>query len=569
MSQSLSVRRNLLLLPLLVLVAAALPYFVNLGKSALWDGNETFYAETPREMLETGNLLAPQFNYEPRPQKPPLTYWAVLLGYKIVGIRELGVRLPGAFAVVGILLFTFGMGRMLYSPRAGLLAAAILATTLRIYILARKLPIDLLLLFWLTGTAYFIIRAAQKDLKRDWLLAYLFAGLGFLTKGPIAWALPGLSYVVWSLWMRRFKFRGVHPLAGISILALVTVPWYLMMYLGHRWIYIADFFLQDNFARFATEVRGPVRGPFYYFPVLFGDFFPWSILLIAVAAALWFGRSTLRSRDSLSCGLPLVWCGITFLLFSISKNKQEYYIAPLYPVMAALLGGVMDRSLLPGSALYDRLRSYWRGLFLVVALLFLAIAALLPFLLPALIPNGPIMLHYVPTALLISAAAVLIWEVRRCRLESCVISTAISLWLVFILSGAVYLPALEPLRPVKEICRAIEARVQSGDEIGYYRAAVPSMLFYLRRPIYSVSDPDTMVRMFEGTKRVFCVLGERDFDYFTGKRALGLHVINRYQQLPTQLHTMLGNKRPTGEDLLLVTNRPPDIYSDKDRGKNQ
>jgi 4-amino-4-deoxy-L-arabinose transferase-like glycosyltransferase len=312
-----------------------------------------------------------------------------------------------------------------------------------------------------------------------------------------------------------------------------------------------------------------VRGPFYYFPVLFGDFFPWSILLIAVAVALWLGRSSLRSRDSLSYGFPLVWCGITFLLFSISKNKQEYYIAPLYPLMAALLGGVMDRSLLPGAALYHRLRSYWQGLFLAVALLFLAVAALLPFLLPALIPDGPIVLHYVPTALLLSAAAGLIWEMRRCRLERCVIWIAISLWLVFTLSGAVYLPALEPLRPVKEICRAVEARVQSGDEIGYYRAAVPSMLFYLRRPIFSVSDPDTMVRMFEGAQTVFCVLGEQDFDYFTGKRALGLHVINRYQQLPTQLSTMLGKKRPTGEDLLLVSNRPPDLHSDTDRGKDQ
>ena len=568
MSQSSNVRPNLLLLQLAGLLAVALPYVVNLDKSALWDGNETFYAETPREMLETGNLLAPQFNYEPRPQKPPLTYWAVLLGYQVVGIRELGVRLPGAFAVVGTLLFTFGMGRMLYSPRAGLLALVILGTTLRVFILARKLPIDLLLLFWLTGTAYFLMRAAQKDSRRDWLLAYLFAGLGFLTKGPVAWALPGLSYIVWSLWMRRFKFRRVYPLAGIGILAVVTLPWYLMTYLSHRWIYIADFFLQDNFARFATEIRGPVRGPFYYFPVLFGDFFPWSILLIAVAAALWFERKALRSHDSLSYGFPLVWCGVTFLLFSISKNKQEYYIAPLYPVMAALLGGVMDRGLLPGTALYDRLRSYWRGLFLVIALLFLAIAALLPFLLPALIPDGTIVLHYVPSALLLSAAAALIWEVRRCRLERCVISIVISLWLVFILSGAVYLPALEPLRPVKEICRAIEAQVQSGDEIGYYRAAVPSMLFYLRRPIFSVSDPDTMVRKFEGANRVFCVLSEQDFDYFTGKRALGLHVINRYRQLPTQLGTMLGKKRPTGEDLLLVSNRSPNVHSNTDRGKN-
>ena len=93
------------------------------------------------------------------------------------------------------------------------------------------------------------------------------------------------------------------------------------------------------------------------------------------------------------------------------------------------------------------------------------------------------------------------------------------------------------------------------------------MLFYLRRPIFSVSDPDTMVRQFEGARRVFCVLGERDFEYFTGTRDLGLYVINRYQQLPTQLGTMLGKKRSTGEDLLLVANRP-DAPNNAAGGKN-
>src|SRR5512144_953855 len=99
----------------LALAAVALPYFVNLGSSALWDSNETFYAETPREMMETGNYLAPLFNYAPRTQKPPLTYWWILPGYWAVGVRELGVRLPVAFAVAGSLLFTFGIARRLFS----------------------------------------------------------------------------------------------------------------------------------------------------------------------------------------------------------------------------------------------------------------------------------------------------------------------------------------------------------------------------------------------------------------------------------------------------------------------
>ena len=63
---------------LLVLLALAIcPYFIDLGGSAIWDANEAFYVETPREMIERGDYVSPTFNYEPRLNKPVLSYWIV------------------------------------------------------------------------------------------------------------------------------------------------------------------------------------------------------------------------------------------------------------------------------------------------------------------------------------------------------------------------------------------------------------------------------------------------------------------------------------------------------------
>ncbi len=542
----------------LILLILAVPYFVNLGKSALWDGNETFYAETPREMLQTGDYLAPMFNYEPRPQKPPLSYWLVLLSYKVVGIREVGVRLPGAVAVAGTLLFAYGMARTLFSTRAALLAAAILATTLRLFVLARKLPIDILLIFWLTGAAYFFMRSVIKESRRDCFLAYLFAGLGFMTKGPVAWAIPGLSIILWSLWARRFKLRAFHPLAGTAILAAVALPWYLWTYIHHGWTYITDFFLQDNLARFALDIRGPVRGPWYFCGVYFTDFFPWSLLSIAAAIHLWMERKALRPQNALAYGFPLFWCAVTFLLFSVSKNKQEYYIAPLYPLAAVLLAGITDRNLPERERIPGGLRTGWTVLFCAVALVFLAVGVLFPYILPALVPDSSRALRLAPTLLLLSAAALLVWQVLRARLTASLVVVAAAVWAAFLLAGAFYLPALEALRPVKAICRAIEAEAGRGDEIGYYRAAVPSMVYYLRQRIFSISDPPTMQQKLESAARVFCVLGDRDYLYFKDSCKLTLYVIHRYQQLPTQLSLLLGKRSPTGEgeELLLVSNQP-------------
>ena len=35
---------------ILLLLGASVPYFVNLGVSSIWDANEAFYAQAPREM---------------------------------------------------------------------------------------------------------------------------------------------------------------------------------------------------------------------------------------------------------------------------------------------------------------------------------------------------------------------------------------------------------------------------------------------------------------------------------------------------------------------------------------
>jgi 4-amino-4-deoxy-L-arabinose transferase-like glycosyltransferase len=50
----------------LLLAVAIVPYFLDLGGSSIWDANEAFYVETPREMMEQRDYVTPTFNYEPR-----------------------------------------------------------------------------------------------------------------------------------------------------------------------------------------------------------------------------------------------------------------------------------------------------------------------------------------------------------------------------------------------------------------------------------------------------------------------------------------------------------------------
>src|SRR5918997_3173681 len=87
-----------------LLFAAVLPYFLNLGVSSIWDANEAFYAQTPREMMEAGDYVTPTFNFQLRVNKPVLSYWHVAGAYHLFGVSEWSERVPvalGGLVIVG------------------------------------------------------------------------------------------------------------------------------------------------------------------------------------------------------------------------------------------------------------------------------------------------------------------------------------------------------------------------------------------------------------------------------------------------------------------------------------
>jgi len=540
----------------LFVITVSLPYFVNLGSSSLWDSNEAFYAQTPREMMATGDYLAPRFNESARTQKPPLAYWVILLSYKVFGISEWSARLPGALASLGIILFTFGLTRLYHSAPAGLAAVVILSCSARFFIVARRLPIDIYLLFWLTGAAYFSARATRSgaDNRWTWGLFYAFVGLGFMTKGPIAVLIPFGSLALWKMAQRDLKGMRLHPFMGLVILGLITLPWYLLVYRAHGWEYIGRFFLRDNWGRFAGESFGPSRGMTYYLPVLVFDFFPWSILIPALGIDLWRRRADLTRPEY---GFPLAWCLLVFGVFSLSANKQEYYILPMYPMIAVLLAGAAAESLRPGDPAKERTgESSWIWMFFLIALLFMAAALFSVLGAEIIFLDESVVPFLVPAALLLVASTSLAWSSIRRNLRRCWTISGLMLWLVYLSAAALVLPAIEPLRPVKDLCRVIAAKAESSDLVGYYMVSAPSMVYYLQRPIFEEFDPDAMVERFRSPATVYCLLSEKDYNYFVGKRDLVLYVHDRRPRLVSQLRHLLNVEEGIEQELLLVSNRP-------------
>ena len=339
-------------LPLLLL--AALTFFAGLGRGAITDSDEGFYAESSREMVASGDWVTPHYNYEPRFQKPILYYWLTSATYLVTGASEFGARFWAAMAGVGLVLVTAAAGRRWYDETTGLLAGAIVATNFGYFSIGRMALPDLPLTFCITLAiwAALVSTLEQERSPRQFVvLAALGLGLGFLMKGPVGLIIPAI--VIVPVLMLERRSIGLNPadiVLGFLIMTAVAMPWYLLMWTRHGNDYLQSFFVGDNLERFATSRFNDPRPWWFYLPVVAGGLLPWTPL-----ALVWLGPITQLLRGRRAVGTIdlrlLMWALLPLIFYSISVGKQPRYVLPVLPPLALLLA----------SSIVERTQE-WRGL---------------------------------------------------------------------------------------------------------------------------------------------------------------------------------------------------------------
>src|ERR1043166_7992261 len=205
----------------------------------LIDRDEPRFAEASREMIERGDYIVPHFNGDLRLDKPPLTYWAQVMSYKVFGENDFAARFPSAIAAALVALSIFAWGKRIAGERVGWWAAIVFALSLQVFLHAKAAVADMWLVLFMTTAhwaGYELLReslvpgAARPAVvlyhrARWWLIFNFLLALGFLAKGPIAWT-PLLTVVSTKLFARdirlgrRFKF-----IRGILLMLVIVALW--------------------------------------------------------------------------------------------------------------------------------------------------------------------------------------------------------------------------------------------------------------------------------------------------------------------------------------------------------
>lgn len=535
--------RNSLLAALLA--AAVIPYYLNLGVSSIWDANEAFYAQTPREMMEARDYVTPSFNFQLRMNKPVLSYWNVAASYHLFGISEWSERLPIAIGGGVIVATAFFLGRLLGGTGAGLFAALVLATSPRLMLLARRIIIDIHITMW-TGLVllFFALADTRPHRRRLYLcLMYGAAGFGVLTKGPVAVFLPAVVFLIYLAWQKRLAdIKHMMLPTGALISLAIVVPWYYLLYLEHGWEYIGAFIVGENLGRYAEAVGEQSRGAFFYLPVMLADLFPWSLL---IPLSLWW--ATHDARGDRTARLLVTWIGTIVVFFSFSGTKEDLYILPILPAEAALIGGMLANAA-DGSG-RDRPVRWFAGINAV--LLATAGAALLwTFAIDRRYSlDGGSVIGAIAVA---GGLAALVCLLRR-NVFASVVATAGSLTLIAWCIVVCTLPDFERYKPVKPFSEIIRSRASVGAIVGSYKFSLPSMVFYLHRPVMEVVLPDHLRAVFYSSSDIYFIMSEAEYNSIKDRLPVETYVLARQQMFDLRPKNFLdGSELP---QFVLVSNR--------------
>jgi 4-amino-4-deoxy-L-arabinose transferase-like glycosyltransferase len=558
-------------------------FFLGLGRQAITDADEAFYAEASREMVESGDWLTPRFNYQNRWEKPVLYYWLTSATFLVTGPTEFAARLWAALSGAGLTLLAWGIARHLTSRLdIAWLTGAVVATNFGYFSMARSALPDLPLTFCITLGIWAALRAVDAaglrrvgpsdlaestaDRRRSeiggwsgraaemkwWALAGLGAGAGFLMKGPVALVVPAvvLLPIAWRE-RRQLQFDALGIALAVLIAAVVGLPWYVAMWIEHGAAYFQSFFIGDNLERFTTERFNDARPFWFYLPVLLGGLMPWSVYLVAFSgdALARLRRRTLRLNDT--DWRLLIWAAMPVLFFTASIGKQPRYILPVLPPLAIFVArGIVERI----GHRRDRLLTAATWITVIVyallAFVFVRMEPLFVNAYPLATWIGMCLLGYSAISLA-GIAGTSSW-----RLLPLGTSVAGMLFLVSVWFGA--LVGHRP-EPVEQMAALIQSHRSQQDPIGVLDVFTRNLGFYTGAPRMQLFGVEQAGMFLHSPERVLLVLRSADLPAVAAAAGLTPKTLGEVRYLNTaniRLRTLLRPDPTTEIEMIsLVTNR--------------
>jgi 4-amino-4-deoxy-L-arabinose transferase-like glycosyltransferase len=465
-----------------VLGLALLIFALPAGRRPFWSSDEARFALLAQDILDHGRWLVPHLRGELYLNKPQLYFWCIaVLSLPGGRVTELTAAIPSVASAIATVGAVLAIGRLLWGPHVGLLAALVLIATAPFYAFSHAVLADVMMTAFMTWALYFLLRTQMGDGGTGALLAfYGCVGAAVLAKGPAGLAALAAALVATVVTQGPSALARLKPLHGLGILAAAAAVWFAP-------------YLAQSEGRFVSRVLVGHYTPWYFsggltprlvrFAALLGNFLPWTVLLAAAVA--WWPRCPDAGRR---------WVGAATIslamVLGLSGHQRARYLLPIYPGLALLVAELVGRAGAEGG----------RRALAVGAWAFAAVAAAAAVVVPflgrfvagddrAYLPDSRIELVMI-VVLALGAALSQALGARRGAFAAGTVGAALFIAAGMVVEGATYPRRYARDNDLRPLAAAVAQHGPPGLAVVAYPDARLSLDFYVRRPVLEAATPE-------------------------------------------------------------------------------
>ncbi|WP_291598967.1 glycosyltransferase family 39 protein [Bacteroides sp.] len=325
---------------LIIAVVCLFAFFIN-NQIIPADLMESRNLATAQEMVRTGNYLIPTMNGELRLEKPPLPTW-IAAGVEHIAPGNLIVQryASGVMASLMVVFLYLIVLKLTRHRKTALFSGLVLATCFNIVLMGRTASWDIYCHSFMLVAIYFIVLALNKEGAqwKNFLLAGLFMGLSFLSKGPVSFYALLLPFIIaYSITFRPSLKKKVKPLIAMILLCVIISFWWnIYLLLSHP-----EMMMRVLHKESSSWINYNVR-PWYYYWQFAAEAGIWALFLITSLLALWRHRGSIYNvsgqgkKDVFT--FAFTWFAASLLLLSAIPEKKTRYLLPILVPGAILVG---------------------------------------------------------------------------------------------------------------------------------------------------------------------------------------------------------------------------------------
>jgi 4-amino-4-deoxy-L-arabinose transferase-like glycosyltransferase len=462
-----------------LLVCAALFFLPGFFNIPPIDRDEARFAQATKQMVETGDFVDIRFQDEVRYKKPVGIYWmqaAAVETFKALGLPKAEIRiwvyrLPSLIGAVGAVLLTYWAALAFVTRRGAMFAALMMCSCVLLSVEARLAKTDAMLLLTVVAAmgalarVYLSWQRGEDPAHPPWSWPAIFwtalAG-GILLKGPLILMFAGLTIVTLAILDRNASWLWrLRPLRGLMWMLVLVLPWFVAIYWRAGNAFFTDSVGGDMLSKLAAqESHGAPPG--LYLLLFWITFWPGAPLAGMAVPAIW------RAKREPGAQYLLAWLVPSWIVFELVLTKLPHYVLPLYPAIAILTAGALERRVLSRSWLMKG-AAWW---FAIPAL-----ASILAIVGATALTRQPAFLAWPLLAAAMILGLFAWWLYEDGRAERSLLNGIVAAAFLALAVYGVVLPSMRTLFPSNEISRALRYAVCVKPKLASAGFDEPSLVF--------------------------------------------------------------------------------------------